>query len=111
MRAILINNEMGPAVVELRDEADDRLADLQRIVGGRIEALGFPYRNDATCYINDEGKFVAQANHMATAIMIPILMLGDAIHGPMLICGFDASTGETLTVADDLIDTYVTGVA
>jgi uncharacterized protein DUF3846 len=111
MKAILIQNEGGPVVIELPEDSSDGgevLAELQRIVDGRIEALAFPAHEGATVYIEEESLYNKTINRQATAIMAPIIMPGTAIHGPMLICGFDAAKGRTATVPDELIEAYVT---
>lgn len=114
MKAILITAEAAAVVVDIpNDEETDggeTLAELQRIVVGRIEALPFPYSNDATVYIDDESKFTKRPNPAATAMMAPILTPGDSIHGPMLICGFDAAQGRTVEVPELLIEQFVTGL-
>lgn len=109
MKAILVTAEAAPVVVEIPEDSCDggeTLGELQRILGGYIEALPFPYTKDATVYINEEGKFTKQPNPMASALMAVNLMPNDAIYGPMLICGFDEVAGRTTSVPDDLIGTY-----
>lgn len=106
MKAILITAEAGPVVVEIPEDADHggaSLRELQRIVDGMIEALPFPNRDDTTVYINEESKFTKTPNGAATRLMRPVLFPADEIHGPMLICGFDAGEGRTVTVPDDLL--------
>jgi hypothetical protein len=114
MKAILITAEAAPVVVDIPSDEDadggTTLAELQRILVGRIEALPFPYSSEATVYIDDESKFNKSPNPAATAMMAPILQPGDAIYGPMLVCGFDASRGRTIEVPQVLIDQFVAGL-
>jgi hypothetical protein len=112
MRAVVIPVE-GPVVpLDLPDEGS-ALGVLQTAVGGMIEALPFPYRegDKATCYVHDEGKYAClddegnvEVNLRATALMKPGIGLfpGDFISSPMVIAGFDPSTGEHIDLADPL---------
>lgn len=109
IKAILVTSEAAPVVIALPPEEDDggeRLAEMQRVLDGRIEALPFPGRDDVTAYIGDESKYEKKPNAAATAIMAPVIFAGDAIHGPMIICGFDAMRGLTLSAPDDLIERF-----
>lgn len=109
MNAILITADAAPVVIDIPEDTESggaTLAELQRVLGGLIAALPFPATTDATVYINDESKFLFPPNPKATALMAPVLFTGDAIHGPMLICGFDAEKGRNLEVPADLIGMY-----
>lgn len=97
----------GP-VYEIQVGADGGdLATLQDAVGGWIEAVPIPPfvegRERATAYINEEGKYACRnedgtvaVNMRATDFMVPGVGLhfGDFIAGPMVLAGFDMSTGE-----------------
>jgi hypothetical protein len=109
MRVVLIPEEGAAKVISIPrdDERGSALEGLQGLVGGLIDALPFPDRSDATCYIHDESKFLYGPNEKATALLAPVLMRGDAIHGPLVVCGFDAALGQTMSIPDDLIDTLV----
>ena len=103
MKALLIPVE-GP-LVELDLPAENRLEELQRLVGGYIEAVPVPYFvngfDRATSYVNEEGKYIGlPANMRATDFMVPGVGIGfgDVIAGPMLLCGFDPATGDTADV-------------
>jgi hypothetical protein len=80
---------------------DNDLPTLQAAVGGFIEAVRLPEFVDpagcATGYINEEGKLVdePEVNWRATDFMVPGVGLrwGDFIAGPMVLVGFDPSTG------------------
>lgn len=103
MKAVLIPEEGTPYEVELTEaEGDSTLASLQKLVGGWIEALPVPGRDDATCYVNEEGKFECLPNATATKFMRPVLFPGDTVHGPLIVCGFDASEGVNRPIPDDL---------
>lgn len=83
-------------------ELDGTLAQLQKLVGGHIEAVplpGFIRDSDhATAYINEDGKYLDECkpNMRATDFMVPGVGLfpGDYIAGAFLLCGFDPSAGE-----------------
>src|SRR5262245_37888399 len=114
MRAVVVPVE-GPVVpLDLPDEGS-ALDVLQAAVGGMIEALPFPYKegDNATCYVNEDGKYTClddeghvEVNHRATALMKPGtgLFTGDFIAGPMVIAGFDPSTGERTDLASAVYD-------
>lgn len=79
----------------------DGLDDLQKAVGGYIEALPFPMLGDVTCYINEEGKMLdLPLNEFATGIHKPHLMNGDYIAGPMVVMGFDPNEGENRPIPE-----------
>lgn len=96
--------ETGPLLeVELDDGTHGtRLTQLQELVGGYIEALPLPEFIDpnglATSYVNEEGRFdpACKPNMRATDFLVPGigLMFGDIVVGPMIVCGFNATTGE-----------------
>jgi hypothetical protein len=95
----------GPLVeVALRREegvGHSTLAHLQELVGGMIEAVDVPPfvagGEDATCYLNEEGKLLGlEPNMRATDFLVPGVGLhwNDYVAGPLVLVGFDASTGE-----------------
>jgi hypothetical protein len=102
----------GPLVeVELDPgEGASTLAQLQGLVGGMIEALPLPGfirgAAAATAYIDEEGKFTQEPNMRATDFMVPGVGLfwGDYIAGPMVLCGFDPSTGRHAELPRAVID-------
>lgn len=92
MRALVIP-AFGP-VQEV--EQDGGLGDLRQLVEGHIEALPVRGREDATAYVNEEGSLQGlPRNARATQL------LGFRIQGPVLLCGFDAATGEQTAIPDD----------
>ena len=109
MKAILIPTDQRPRTIEIEDGYEA----LQSQVGGMIQALPVPERSDATVYINENGKFECVdengriiVNPVATMYMKPVLFPSDFIAGPMLLCGFDPSTGENLDVPNELCQTF-----
>jgi hypothetical protein len=97
MKAILIPERGDPEVIE-----QDGLADLQRLVGGFIESVHLPGREDAVAYINETGKLSRGPNEAATVLLGESLFPGDWIAGPCVIAGADPATGENLPVPEDM---------
>lgn len=103
MKALVIN-EAG----ELRIVRGSTLEDLQEIVGGYIEFLRFPGRNDVACFVNEDGKLIGlPENRRATEILSP-LYPGDFIAGPLVICGFDPESGENRELPADVLTDLMT---
>jgi hypothetical protein len=87
--------------------------DLKTEVAGWIEAVPYPDRDDATAFINEEGKLIGlPLNTIASVILKP--RLDDYIVGNAIICGFNPNTGETTDIPEDifnkLVDTAVLAV-
>jgi hypothetical protein len=97
MKAILIPERGGTEVVE-----QDGLADLQRHVGGDIESVVVPGREDAVAYINETGKFSKGPNEAATALLREALFPDDWIAGPCVIAGIDRASGENRPVPEEV---------
>jgi hypothetical protein len=77
---------------------------------GYLEALPFPNTGKLTCLINEEGKYEClyedgrvEVNARATLLMAPVLWARDFIAGPMIVSGFNARNGESLSVDTDLL--------
>jgi hypothetical protein len=103
---------VGEAHLLHLSETGSNLEALQGAVGGYIEAVPVPdgdggQREDATAYVNEEGKFTKPMNRRATLFMFPLLAAGDYIAGPLVVCGFNPRTGYHLPVPDDLLDQLV----
>lgn len=106
MRVVTIPAE-GPIEEKYVDESLSTLHGLQELVGGNIEALPCPEsRNDATCYINEEGKYTAgcEPNVRATCLYSGGIGLqpGDYIAGTLVLAGIDFSTGESVDLPADI---------
>lgn len=102
MRALMVRPDGGIQEVE----HDGDLPSLQALVGGDIEAVPYPGRDDMTCYINEQGKFLPlQRNERATELLQagdqPTIQPEDWIAGPLIIGGFDPQTGEDQDIPDD----------
>lgn len=97
----------GPVTtITLRaDPGESNLAHLQELVGGYIEALPIPAfikgADDATAYINEDGKFDPECkpNMRATDFMVPGvgIMPRDYIAGTMVLVGFNWRIGTHAT--------------
>jgi hypothetical protein len=95
MKALLI-----PARGPVKVVQQDGLGDLQALVHGPVEALALRDRDDAAAYVNEQGLLDGLVdNPRATRL------LGVAVAGPALLCGFDPTTGEQTPLPDDLAET------
>ena len=86
-------------LAQLADEHGTRLKALQHLVGGWIQAVPLAGYDDTTTYVNEEGKFEAEMNARATLLMtrvVPTLLPGDFISGPLVLIGFDPARGDDL---------------
>jgi hypothetical protein len=85
----------------VRRIAVDGLDDLQQAVGGCIEAIPYHADDAITTYVNEEGKFECEPNPRATRLLGPGLFAGDFVAGDVVVCGFDAATGENADCSED----------
>lgn len=80
----------------------DGLADMQRIVGGYIEAVDVEIAGQTcTIYVNEEGKLESlPKNDTATAVAVPgkHIFAGDYIAGDVLVIGGVDDEGESLSI-------------
>ena len=101
------------------------LKDLQELVGGPIQYLPYPERDDVVCYINEEGKLPIHPfeeevdgkvvvvnrelplNEKATKIMAPVMFDDDCIVGSMIVIGFDPETGEEKDLPLSAVDLFL----
>lgn len=102
MKALLISVGEEPREVEV-----EGLADLQELVGGTIDAVGWVFDDSPTLYVNEEGKVNGMLPNRAVYVtekedgcqkwdggtwaegeVIDILF------GPIVAIGFDPRTGE-----------------
>jgi hypothetical protein len=75
------------------------LEDLQRAVGGYVEAVDFQIAGSAaTMWINEEGKLVSDPERNFKADLI-CLLAGDWIAGDVAVTGGVGPEGETLGLA------------
>lgn len=80
---------------EITIKTPEGLEEFKELVGGYIQYLPYPEREDVACYINEEGKLQnLPLNEQASKIMSPVLFDDDCIVGPMIVIGFDPDTGE-----------------
>jgi hypothetical protein len=111
MKALVIRSEGPIEEIELVG-GGSQLKQLQELVGGYVEAVPLPgfvdRQGKATAYINGEGKFDpdCKPNMRATDFFVPGigLMYGDHIAGTLVLCGFDANTGEHAELPQPVID-------
>ncbi len=102
MRALVIPVTGPLEEIALVGGEDGGLEQMQRLVGGYVEALALPSfipgNEQAAAYINGEGKFLdaCDPNRRATDFLVPGvgLFFGDYIAGPLVLCGFDPASGE-----------------
>jgi len=103
----------GPLEFHELNSERSGLETLQKLVGGYVEAISLPpFIKDggkATAYIHEEGKYEYPGqdgvNWRATDYMVPGIGLfhGDWIAGPMILAGFDPSTGEHAELPESVI--------
>jgi len=75
------------------------LADLQRAVGGYVEAVSFPLAGSgATMWLNEEGKLVAEPQRNWKAEYLCPLACGDWTAGDVVFSGGVGPQGETLAL-------------
>ena len=88
--------------VELERRGDSCLDALQALVGGMIETLPHPTRDDVAPYLNEEGKLLElPPNWRATELLRESIQRGDYIAGDCVFTGFDAQRGETIDLPAD----------
>lgn len=109
MKALLIPVEGAARPVEVRNgDGGATLEDLQRLVGGDFETGPYPGRDDVAPYWHAEGKYAGAGgqplprNERATGLLAPTLFDGDWIAGDLVLLGFDAATGESRSLPEDL---------
>lgn len=126
MRAVLIPERGDPREVQVGGYED-----LRECVGGWVESLPIPGRNDAVAFGNEEAKLIGmEENERATRLLIgdkaamrrrmeadraayeergvAVVTVGwddprePYIAGPVVVVGFDPDRGENLPIPDDL---------
>lgn len=108
MKAVLIPVGEAPRIIEA-----DGLHDLQRAVGGRIEACGWVFGDRPALYVNEEGKLACAPNRAIYATALDegkttwggkVIREGDVLDilfGDVVAVGFDPETGEDRDVTDE----------
>ena len=99
IKALVLNPGEPAKLVEI----DRTLAAYQAIVGGYIEAVALKVTDEATAYINEEGKLDHRIEGNATATSLARLSPGDWIAGPMLILGPCDDEGNDTSVTPEII--------
>ncbi len=97
MKALLIPTQ-GP----IREVQQHGLGDLQALLHGPIEALALDGRQDTAAYVNEQGLLDHLANNPRAT-----RLLGMAVAGPAVLCGFDPTTGEQTPIPGDLAETVL----
>lgn len=111
MKAILVPAGNDPRIVEV-----DGYKDIQRYVGGNIDAAGWIFDDSPAVYVNDEGKLGGlQPNRAVYARpedegkmtwdggTVRKGQCLDIIFGDFICIGFDPETGEDRDVSDEEI--------
>ncbi|MGO9179269.1 MAG: DUF3846 domain-containing protein [Candidatus Limnocylindrales bacterium] len=81
-----------------------RLPDLQRAVDGYVEAVRFTLAgSEATMWLNEEGKLVAEPQRNWKADMLCPLALGDWTAGDVVFSGGVGPEGETLALTPEQV--------
>jgi hypothetical protein len=81
----------------------DGLADLQRLVGGDIESLPYPGRDDVCPFFDEEGKLKALPLNRRASMLLAESLGSDWIAGDCVLTGFDPVTGENRPLPDDVL--------
>lgn len=103
MRALLIPAELSEPIRDVQIDGGDGCLDaLQALVGGWIETIPHPTRDDVAPYFHEEGKLLdLPANWRATELLRESIRPGDYIAGDCVLAGFDPDTGETVELPAD----------
>lgn len=107
MKAVLIPVDGPPKAID----TEATLADLQRFVGGYIEAVAVDV-GGVTCtgYINEEGKLQDPPLPLnATATSHVHLFSGDYIAGPMIVLGAYDDEGNDTDCPDSAANALLAG--
>lgn len=108
MKAMLMPVDGKPELVDLDDSS--QLAELQKFVGGYIEALTFRVQGrEAVGWLNEEGKIQEPPlpyNQRATILArtYEAIMDGDYVAGPLIVTGFNPNNGENEDVPAWMIE-------
>lgn len=112
MKALLIPVGEYPREVEV-----EGLSDLQALVGGHIDAVGWVFNDAPTLYVNDEGKMNGMLPNRA--VYVTETEVGcrkwdggtwaegdviDILFGPIVAIGFDPESGKDRDITPDKIE-------
>lgn len=82
----------------------DGYEDYSKAIGGWIETIPYPGRDDVAPYFDEEGKIKGKSkNARATVLLSPVMFPDDYIAGDCVLVGFDIETGEDLDIPEDLV--------
>ena len=99
MKVLVIESGKQPVVKEI----DNTLKDMQRMVGGYIQAY-FPWMDEVAIICNDEGKIMGLP--LNRSIFGEHGELVDIIAGTFFICGAPMDSGKFTDLPEDLIEHY-----
>lgn len=108
MRALLIPANPATAIGEVDVDASSdatMLAGLQALVGGWVQMVAHPFRDDVIAWVNEEGRLVGlPANIRATAAVSPGLRrpISHFLVGDCVLTGYDQARGATWPLPDDV---------
>lgn len=112
IRVLIIHPDKSPEVIDSAEMADDRrrLAFLQSCVGGWIEAVFNGKTNGIgwTAFGNDEAKLIGMPENTVGTIVLtefgwPGLDVGDFIHGPLVIVGWNPKRDTYHDAPDEIV--------
>lgn len=99
MKVLVIESGKQPVVKEI----DNTLKDMQRMVGGYIQAY-YPWMDEVAIICNDEGKIMGLP--LNRSIFGEHGELVDIIAGTFFICGAPMDSGKFTDLPEDLIEHY-----
>lgn len=109
-KALLVPYMEEPRVIHYKNYKD-----LQRLVGGYIDAASWVFDDKPNIYLNDEGKFTSVPNRAVYATaedegkvtwsgqVVHEGDLLDVIFGDFVCVGFDPETGDDMDITDEEI--------
>lgn len=105
MKALVITEEGELRAVELGGDAESHLSDLQRYVGGWVQAVDLS--PDATLWVNEEGKMNGlPTNICATALWSAVFGPTDVIVGPAVLTGGADDEGELMPLTKSALGRF-----
>lgn len=99
MKVLVIESGKQPVVKEI----GNTLKDMQRMVGGYIQAY-YPWMDEVAIICNDEGKIMGLP--LNRSIFGEHGELVDIIAGTFFICGAPMDSGKFTDLLEDLIEHY-----